>query len=146
MIKLKDFELQEYKPDDIDHKSTIIYLFNDEETRKYMGNVEVFGKNILAAKDGYSNIYIAYKDNEPIGLVSLYYLDSKYEVCYAILPKYRHQHLASILLGEYTEYVFDNTDIEDLYLYINKGNRNSILVANNNGYTKTGGVEYKRSK
>ena len=146
MIKLKTFTLQEYNPDDIDHKSTMISLFNDKDTNTFMGNVEDFGKNILKAKDGYSNMYIAYKDDNPIGLVSLYFLDSKYEVCYAILPEYRQQGLASLLLGEYTDYIFNNTNIEDLYLYINKANRNSIIVANRNGYNKTAGVEYKRSK
>jgi len=146
MIKTDSFELHEYDSSNVDDRKTIITLFNDDKTRLFLGNIDAFIDNVRNNKDIYSNVYIASFKGEHIGLISLNYLQSKYEICYAILPEKRRQGLASLLLGEFTEYVFNNTDIKDLYLYINTANKSSLLVAYNNDYTKTNRIEYKRSK
>ena len=146
MIKTKSFDLYEYDYNNLDLRSVLINLSNDENTRYFLGNLDVFIENVRRNKDPFSEVYIATLNGEPIGLISLNYLKTKYEICYAILPEKRKQGLASLLLGEFTEYVFNNTNIKDLYLYINTSNKSSLIVAYNNDYIKSNKIEYKISK
>ena len=146
MIKTDTFELHVYDSSNALDYKTIITLFNDEQTRLFLGNVVAFIENVRRNKDPFSEVYIAALNGESIGLISLNYLNTKYEICYAILPEKRKQGLASLLLGEFTEYVFNNTNIKDLYLYINTSNKSSLIVAYNNDYIKSNKIEYKRSK
>ena len=144
MIELNTFILYEYDENNEEHNKTWDTLLKDPNFILFLGND--FGTNIKKATDEYSNIYIVYKEGIPIGMSSLYYLDNKYEVCYAIIPEYRSKGLATLLLDEFTNYIFNNTSINDLYLYINDDNNKSIRVANKCGYNKTNNLEYKKSK
>ena len=145
MINLSTYKLEEYDLKNIDHKSTLINLFNDKDTFKYMGNILSFTESIITSTDDISNIYIAYLDQKPVGFVSIYFLGEKYEICYAILPSERNKNIASTLLGEFTDFIFRNYPIDDLYLYINRENESSIKVAIKNDYVQNGIVEYKKS-
>lgn len=148
MINLETFDLIEYNELDLDHRIVTINLWNDKSVSSFMGDIEEFIFNVINSKsdDNYNNIYLVEKNNSIIGLVSLYCLDTKYEICYAILEQYRNNHYASKLLKEFSNYVFNNTNIDNLYLYINKSNIVSLKVASNNGYLKTGDVEYKKGR
>lgn len=146
MVKTKSFDLYEYDYNNLDLRSTLIKLSNDDSTKMFLGNLQIFIENVRKNFDPYSEVYIAYYHDNPIGLVSLNFLDSVYEICYAILPEMREKGFASSLLKEYTEYIFENTNIEELYLYINTANKVSAIVARNSGYERSRGIEYKRSK
>lgn len=141
------FKFVECNLDDFEHKCSLIVLSNDKDVQEYLGDIFKVYENVIAKKGiDYSNVYMVYLDDKVVGLVTLYYLDNEYEICYAVLPEYRLKHYSSDILKEFTDYVFENTNINELYLYIKNKNVRSVKIATNNGYLKQSKIKYKKVK
>lgn len=140
-MELDNFYLEKYTTDDYNHRTTIIELENDKDARLYLGNLENWILRMQEKEEiGFrNNAYIAYyKDNpEPIGFISLTKNTERYEISYGIRPKYRGEHLAALLLQEFSETVFNTySEINELTLNINNLNTPSKKTADLVGFEK----------
>lgn len=139
-MDLDNFNLEEYSPLNIGHKTVIIKLYNDINSRKYLGDLEYAISSINQRKESdylHNYAYIAYYNERPIGYISLAHKEKTYEVTYGIIPEERGYHLGSLLLQEFTEKVFEEIkDIDKLTLIINHLNTGSINTAKLAGYNQ----------
>ena len=141
-IKLLSFDLELYDINNESHNELFNELWIDDNTKKYLYDKNEFISNIING-DGKNNcIYIVKSNNDYIGFVSLYYSDNTYEICDGILPAHRGKGYSTRILKEFSEYVFNNTDITELYGYIDKENIASIKSALGIGFINTKDKEY----
>ena len=148
-MKLDNFRLEDYNPYDFNHKSVIVQLENDSSATKYLGDLNLFYKNILDdQEEGYfAHFYIAYYNDYPIGFISINVNDNKYFIASGLLKEFRGYHLAALLLQEFSDKVFElRNDINDLYLSINEKNFASRKTAELVGYTKENKVRYQMKR
>ena len=139
MIPLK------YKSNNINHKSVIVKLVNDPISMRYLGDLSYL-ITYLSNVNELDGFYVVNYNDEDIGIITLSKLDDKYFVTYGLIPEYRGNHLASVLLNEFSSKIFeDNEDINELYLSINKQNIASRKTASSAGYLKENEMRFKRS-
>jgi len=145
-LELDNFLLEEYDESNVEHKSLVIELDNEHS---YLGDVLY---RIESIKEQYSeqpmefnHCYIVYYNDYPIGLITISKLLNDYEICYGILPKYRKQYLASLLLQEFSYKMLDDFNYE-LSLFISSENIGSKKTAELAGYEKVNFLKYKMSK
>lgn len=81
-------------------------------------------------------------EEDIIGFVSIYYSDNTYEISDGILPRYRGKGYSTILLNEFSSYIFTNTNIDSLYGYIDINNNSSIKSALKNEFVQIDEKEY----
>lgn len=137
-MELDNFILKEFQNFNNEHINIINELKVNEEIKKYLGNLDFMINAINKRKieNICNNIFIAYYNDYPIGIITLTYFDDTYQISYGILNKFRKQNLASLLLQEFSEKVFEIYDIEKLVLKINSDNIGSQKVALLAGYEK----------
>ncbi len=145
-ILLSSFELELYNINNSIHNDVLNELWLDDNTKKYLYGKDEFINNILNGNNELNSIYLVKKDNNYIGFVSLYYCDNIYEVCDGILIDFRNKKYSSLLLNEFTKYIFNNTDIDRLYGYIDEDNIASIKSVLNIGFVKNDEKEYVLNK
>ena len=148
-MELDNFILEDYNPFNIEHKSVIVELENDASATKYLGDLNLFYKNILDdQEEGYfAHLYIAYYNECPIGFISINVNDNKYYIASGLLKEYRGYHLAALLLQEFSEKVFEvREDINNLYLAINEKNFASRKTAELVGYSQDNKVRYQMKR
>lgn len=150
-IELKNFYLENYNEYNNEHKSTMILIGNDKDSQKYLGNIDYMIHEIKRRRENNNTdeIYIVFENKkfaDPIGFISVSIIDGLFEISYGILPKYRGKGYASKILGEFSQYLFKNYEIEDLYLQINKENEGSIKVALKNGFDNERLTKYHRGR
>lgn len=144
-IQLDNFLLEPYRKDNIDHRSVIITLGNDKGTQKYLGDLDYMIERIRQRRleNFVDEIYIAYYNDYPIGLASLSIFDGKYEISVGLLPEYRGQHLAPMLLSEFSEMTFEMyPDLESISIRVNTANESAIKSIDLSGYEKKSSTEY----
>ena len=148
-MELDNFRLEDYNPYDFNHKSVIVQLENDASATRYLGDLNLFYKNILDdQEEGYfAHLYIAYYNDYPIGFISINVNDNKYFIASGLLKEFRGYHLAALLLQEFSDKVFElRNDINDLYLSINEKNFASRKTAELVGYTQENKVRYQMKR
>lgn len=152
-MELNNFILEEYDSNNYYHKSTVILLENDDEAWKYLGCIEDIIAEIKnnSLENPYDNFYIVYQKGEiePFGIIIFNFFKTSniYSISYGILPKYRGMKLSSILLSEFTEYIFEQyQEIEEISLQINKSNIISMKTASRSGYVKKYGTKYVKTR
>lgn len=136
-MKLDFFELQEYDFNNLNHRSVIIELYNDKDSRKYLGDLSYSIEMINKRKENnfLNNAFIAYRNNNPIGYISITTKENNYEISYGILPKYRGENLGMLLLQDFSLNIFkENKNIDELSLIISKDNIKSRKTAISAGY------------
>lgn len=141
-IRIPTFNLELYDLNNTAHIDVLNELWTDNDTNKYLYDKDKFINNILNGDDKYNSIYIVSIDSTYIGFVSLYFYDNTYEVSNGILKDFRGRGYSTKLIKEFCEYVFDNTNINKLYAYIDEKNISSIKSAIKVGFSNTNGKEY----
>lgn len=148
-MELEHFILEEYNPSNYYHKSTVILLGNDEKVWQYLGDMDIMIEEIKnkSLENPYDRFYVVYQKGEiePFGIIAFTFFkhDNTYSIMYGILPNYRGKKLSSVLLTEFTEYIFNQyQEIEEISLQINKRNIISMKTALHSGYTKKYGTKY----
>ena len=148
-IILKDFELENYHTYNDFHNEIINRLSCDDGVKKYLGNLEYLITKIQQRyqENFVDTLYLVYKENKPIGIVTVCLRDEKYEIDCGILPEYRQKYYATILLNEFTEYLFNKYQrLDKVYLQIDGANDKSKIVAARNGYINEQGDLYYKSR
>lgn len=137
VINLNNFILQEYNYNNIDHRSVVIEFTNDKESSKYLGDLFYSIEEINKRKNN-NNInfaFVVYRKNIPVGYISIITKESIYEISYGIIPRYRSNGLGTLLLQEFSDYLFHKyTYIDQLSLIIAKDNIISKKTAISAGY------------
>lgn len=145
-LQLDNFTLEPYSKNNIDHRSVVITLGNDQATKKYLGDLDYMIERIRQRRleNFVDEAYVVYYGGDyPIGILSLSVLEGKYEISIGILPEYRGQHLASLLLSEFTELTFEMyPELESISTQINPSNEGSIKSAMLAGYERKNKTEY----
>lgn len=144
-ISLDNFKLEKYNKYDGDHISTIETLAIDPNITKDFGNLEYMVTCIERRyrENFYDQLFIAYYKDHPIGFISTSLVDDTYDIRNGILTKYRGYHLSSLLLLEFSEYLFKiNSNIQELCIEINKENTEEIENALLIGYESIGRNKY----
>ena len=144
-MKLDNFTLEEYEEFNIEHKTTMVNLMNDPAVNRFIGNLDYFIEHTKVRREnnGIDSIYIVKKAGTSIGFISLNIFSDKYEMSIAILPEYRHQYLGTMLVTDFTDYLFrNNEDINEIYVEINPSNVNSIKMVDNSGFKKDNSTRY----
>lgn len=135
--------------DSIEHRRIIVELWNDDESRNFLYDLSkeiryLEEKNFL---DKRNNAYIVYKDNNPIGYISLKGENNKFTISYGLIKEYRGRHLGTKLLREFTSKVLVTySDIDKLVLIIDNKNIGSKKVAINAGYQKESIIRYIKER
>lgn len=136
-IELENFTLIEYDINNIEHYDLITKINSTENGKKYLGNLHYAIQRIYQRRENnpYNIPFIVYYLDEPIGFISLSYIDNSYQISYGITSEYQGQYLGSELLMEFSELLFQMyPDIDKLTLKIEPSNIGSIKLANKVGY------------
>lgn len=82
-------------------------------------------------------------NGEIVGFYNIEQIHDYPEIQYAILKEYRNLNYGSLLLEKITSLIFENSDINRIYLMIHKENLSSIKVAIKNGYRIDEELQYQ---
>lgn len=139
-VELDSFDLESYFELSTIHKDVIFNLGIDNNTKKYLGDLNYLITRVRQRRNDnfIDEIYIVFNKEEiSLGIMSLSIIDDKFEVSIGILPKYRGLHLASKMLGEFTNYIFSKyPNIDKIYGQINSANEASIKGAISAGFQR----------
>ncbi len=143
-MKLDNFNLEKIDLYNINHIKIIDCLNDDVYVKKYIGNLyRIINKCNESTIDSF---YMVIKNEEIIGFIMLSF-NNTYRISYALLPKYRKQYLAPLLLQEFSYHLLDNNLlINTLELIIESSNKKSINAANMVGYKKVSDYIYTLKK
>lgn len=146
---LDNFILEEYNNHDFEHKKLVSKLNNDASVYRFLGIIEMYINNCLKQGEinGIDTFYVAKYNNEVIGFIALNVIEDKFEISYAILPEYRKEYLASLLLQEFSEAIFSQYNyVDKIYLQINQQNIGSIKTATLVGFEKEKSTRYSMKR
>ena len=148
-VYLDNFVLEDYDEFDYNHKCTIMELSNDIDARNYLYDVKWKMDAVKRrSEDNPLNLaYVAFYNDYPIGIITLSYINREYYISYGILPEYRKQYLASLLLQEFSEYLFTTyPEIDALNLSIVEKNTGSVHTAKRVGYERITNPRYSMKR
>ena len=106
---LDNFTLIEYDPNRSEQKHIVDRLKQEPAVNKYLGDLQYLALRIAQRKEEnkYNLLFLAYYDENPIGIISLTYLEESYQISSALFKEYRGQNLGSLLLQEFSEKIFE---------------------------------------
>ncbi len=128
-MELDSFILEKYDSSRKLHQEIVTSLMQSQNS-EYLGNIHYMIESIYKRKANdfrnLNEVFIAYYNDYPIGLISITYLNERQEISIGILEKYRHQYLGSLLTFEFMEKIFElYPDIKELYEVVDDKNSNS---------------------
>lgn len=128
-MELDSFILEKYDSSRKLHQEIVTSLMQSQNS-EYLGNIHYMIESIYKRKTNdfrhLNEVFIAYYNDYPIGLISITYLNERQEISIGILEKYRHQYLGSLLTFEFMEKIFElYPDINELYEVVDDKNSNS---------------------
>ena len=128
-MELDSFTLEKYDSSRKLHQEIVTSLMQSQNS-EYLGNIHYMIESIYKRKANdfrhLNEVFIAYYNDYPIGLISITYLNERQEISIGILEKYRHQYLGSLLTFELMEKIFElYPDINELYEVVDDKNSNS---------------------
>ena len=128
-MELDSFILEKYDSSRKLHQEIVDSLMQSQNS-EYLGNIHYMIESIYKRKANdfrhLNEVFIAYYNDYPIGLISITYLNERQEISIGILEKYRHQYLGSLLTFEFMEKIFElYPDINELYEVVDDKNSNS---------------------
>ena len=133
----------EYNPDNIEHKSLIMNITNDEETKEYFYDFERFVNNVMDDETG--KVYISTICDVATAVICLQIIDGKYIMSYALPPGKRGEGIGSFVVDVFTTRLLKrHKEIDRLYLHIRQDNKPSRIVAARAGYVEDSSVRYVR--
>lgn len=150
-MQLDNFNLEEYCASNPYHKTVIIEIENDKNSRPYLGDLEYHIANIYKRKEEAFNLvnkaFIAFYNDNPVGFISITFKNERYEISYGIRPKFQGAHLGALLLQEFSEKIFNEyKKINELTLMISNQNTSSKKTANLAGYDKVTSTKYIQNR
>jgi len=141
-MELDSFRLEEYNQKDLTHRTVAIELANDVNGN-YCFDIDYQVSELKKYKPPHNKAYIVYYLDIAVGYISLVHKEDRYEVSYSIVPKYRGHHLATILLKEFSNKVFEiYSEIDKITLLISRFNTPSKKTALAAGYKKENSARY----
>ena len=140
-MELDSFILEKYDSSRKLHQEIVTSLMQSQNS-EYLGNIYYMIESIYKRKANdfrhLNEVFIAYYNDYPIGLISITYLNERQEISIGILEKYRHQYLGSLLTFEFMEKIFElYPDINELYEVVDGKNINSQKMAKKIGSENT---------
>lgn len=141
--------IKKYDEKDLDHRYIMVSLDNDEQFNKFIGDSYYLIANMDANKRrGLDNqIYIAYIDNEPVGLLEHDILDEKIYIKVGIIPDKRGNHYGRTILSYFLDYLFSMyPGSQEIYASINPNNLASIKTFNSLGFEAINKIRYVKSR
>ncbi|MCH5167332.1 MAG: GNAT family N-acetyltransferase [Erysipelotrichales bacterium] len=138
-INIGVFNIEEYDPTNIDHKSTLVSLSNDYDFM-YIGDLFCIEEEFRIAKEKgeKDTLNIAFIADIPVGMIGFNILEGKFYLLYAVLPEFRGNHYAARIALEYAKYLFTQyPDIDSIYASINKENHASMKSIEKAGFKRT---------
>ena len=149
-MNLDNFYLAPYNGGNMEHRNIFLKLWNDKAGKEYLGDLEYNIKTIRQTKkeDSRNEFYIAYYGDQqnnyrPVGFIALTTMNNDFEITSGIIPEFRHQHMAALLLEDFTEKIFESySDIDELTLRIKDSNVPSKKTAQLVGYVKRDREKY----
>ncbi len=149
-MELDNFILEKYDPNNVIHKTVLIKLYNDNKSRKYLGNLEYAIENLLLRKEedySHNDAYIVFYNERAIGYIALTNKNNIYEIISGLVPEERGYHLGALLLQEFSEKIFETIkDVDKLTLMIDKSNIGSQKTALLAGYEKENGYRFTQKR
>lgn len=82
-------------------------------------------------------------NGEIVGFYNIEKIHDYPEIQYAILKEYRNLNYGSLLLEKITSLIFEDSDVNRIYLMIHKQNISSMKVAIKNGYRMDEELQYQ---
>ncbi len=140
-MELDNFILEKYDSSRKLNQEIVTSLMQSQNS-EYLGNIHYMIESIYKRKAydfrHLNEVFIAYYNDYPVGLISITYLNERQEISIGILEKYRHQYLGSLLTFEFMEKIFElYPDINELYGVIDGKNINSQKMAKKIGSENT---------
>lgn len=140
-MELDSFILEKYDSSRKLHQEIVTSLMQSQNS-EYLGNIYYMIESIYKRKANdfrhLNEVFIAYYNDYPVGLISITYLNERQEISIGILEKYRHQYLGSLLTFEFMEKIFElYPDINELYEVVDGKNINSQKMAKKIGSENT---------
>ena len=149
MVKIDFFELEPYSKYDFNHNRVIDELSIDYRASKYLGDIRFMIQMIekRKAENHIDEMYMAIKNGEYVGFISLSVIEDRYEVSIGLLPKFRGENLAVLLTTDFVEHVFEwYPELDEVYAKIDPNNTASIKAAINSGFEQGyGGIYFMRN-
>lgn len=148
-VILDDFVLEEYNNSNLEHVEVIYELNKDLGTKKFLGDINYNIMRIKARSEenSFNKAFIPYYNDYPVGYIALTYIKNEYQIIAGILPNFRKENMASLLLQEFSYYLLDNfEEIDELVLRIDEDNLGSQKVADLVGYKKENWVKYSMKR
>lgn len=145
MVKIDFFELEPYSKYDFNHNRVIDELSIDYRASKYLGDIRFMIQMIekRKAENHIDEMYMAIKNGEYVGFISLSVIEDRYEVSIGLLPKFRGENLAVLLTTDFVEHVFEwYPELDEVYAKIDPNNTASIKAAINSGFEQGYGGRY----
>ena len=145
MVKIDFFELEPYSKYDFNHNRVIDELSIDYRASKYLGDIRFMIQMIekRKAENHIDEMYMAIKNGEYVGFISLSVIENRYEVSIGLLPKFRGENLAVLLTTDFVEHVFEwYPELDEVYAKIDPNNTASIKAAINSGFEQGYGGRY----
>lgn len=145
MVKIDFFELEPYSKYDFNHNRVIDELSIDYRASKYLGDIRFMIQMIekRKAENHIDEMYMAIKNGEYVGFISLSVIEDRYEVSIGLLPKFRGENLAVLLTTDFVEHVFEwYPELDEVYAKIDPNNTASIKAAMNSGFEQGYGGRY----
>lgn len=146
---MEQIRVEKYDEDNFDHKYVTVLLDNDADFHKYVGDTYYLLKNTKEKQAlGYDDeIYIAYANQDPIGLVELRILDDKPYISISIIPESRGYHYGKVLFSHFIEYLFQlHSEYEEVYASINPENIISINNVLSLGFNRLNQTKYVKKR
>ena len=140
-MELDSFILEKYDSSRKLHQEIVASLMQSQNS-EYLGNIHYMIESIYKRKANdfrhLNEVFIAYYNDYPIGLISITYLNERQEISIGILEKYRHQYLGSLLTFEFMEKIFElYPDINELYEVVDDKNSDSQKLVQRIGGEET---------
>lgn len=141
-IGLDHFNLESFNKEDNRHIEVVKTLSDDELAYEffYEINYMAYAYEEFKEDNEHNELYIAYYDGVPVGIISLHILKDDYHLGVAILPKMRGINLSSKLLQEFGHYLlYKNPEINNIYIQIHPQNIWCIKNSLKAGFVKEDG-------
>lgn len=146
---METITIEKYDKDSFEHRYVTVLLDNDYDFHKYVGDIFHLLKNMKEKQaSGYvDEIYIAYANQEPIGLVELRLLNGHPYISVGIIPKCRGKHYGKRLISYFIAYLFQlHQEFEAIYASINAENHVSINKVLSLGFERLSKTKYVKRR
>lgn len=148
-VELDSFFLIEFCPDNLEHQQILQQIEATPDGQKFLGNLSYAIQRIHQRREvhPFNMAYIVYFFDEPMGYISISFLEEQYQISYGIIPEMQGQYLGSFLLMEFSDFLFQRfPEIQKLILKIKQDNLGSIKLAQKVGYEKEDSETYSQRR